>query len=83
MKTVYATVLSLMITGTQALAAGGGSEGEGLSLLATFFIAFGVLIIMFQFVPGIMLFVGMLKGLFSSAEKKQHEAVVENGEAGR
>lgn len=81
MKTVYATVLSLVITGTQALASGGSSEGEGLSLLATFFIAFGVLIIMFQFVPGIMLLFGMLKGLFSSTEKKPSEAVVENGEA--
>jgi len=72
MKTVYAILLSLVITGTQALASasGGGSEGEGLSLFATFFIAFGALIVMFQFVPGIILFVGMLKGLFSPSEKK-------------
>ena len=70
MKTAYAIVLSLMITGTQALASGGGSEGEGLSLLTTAFIALGVLIFMFQFVPGITLFFGMLKGLFSTAEKK-------------
>jgi hypothetical protein len=70
MKTAYAIILSLVITGTQALASGGGSEGEGLSLFATFFIAFGALIIMFQFVPGIILFVGMLKGLFSPADKK-------------
>jgi hypothetical protein len=70
MKTAYAIILSLVITGTQALASGGGSEGEGLILFATFFIAFGALIIMFQFVPGIILFFGMLKGLFSPADKK-------------
>ena len=80
MKTVYATILSLSITGTKALASGGGGDGEGLSLLATFFIAFGVLVVMFQFVPGIMLFFGMLKGLFSSTEKNTTEAVAGNGE---
>ena len=69
MKTASATILSLVITVTQALASGGG-DGEGLSLLATFFIAFGVLIILFQFIPGLLLFGGMLKGLFSSADKK-------------
>lgn len=73
MKAATATVLSLIITVTQALASGGG-ESEGMSLLATFFIAFGVLIVLFQFIPGIMLFGGMLKGLFSS-EKKGKEAI--------
>ncbi|QEM67609.1 hypothetical protein FO488_05215 [Geobacter sp. FeAm09] len=73
MKTVSATLLSLMITAGTALAAGGGAEGEGLSLLATFFIAFGILIVLFQFVPGIMLLVGMLKGAFSASGKKAQE----------
>lgn len=70
MKTVYATIFSVAITATQALASAGSSDGESLSLLATFFIAFGALIILFQFIPGILLFYGMLKGLFTSAEKK-------------
>lgn len=70
MKTVSATIFSLAITATQALASAGSSDGESLSLLATFFIAFGALIILFQFIPGILLFFAMLKGLFSSAEKK-------------
>ncbi len=81
MKTVYATAGSLMITGTQAVASGGGSSGEGLSLLATFFIAFGVLIVLFQFVPGVMLFVGMLKGLFSPEDKKTGEALAAGGDS--
>lgn len=73
MKTVYATVLSLIITATQALASG-GAEGEGLGLITTFFIGFGVLIVLFQFVPGLMLFGCMLKGLFSKSEKKADKA---------
>jgi uncharacterized protein YqgC (DUF456 family) len=74
MKAISATLLSLMITGTQALASAGGTNTEGMGLLATFFIAFGVLIILFQFLPGITLFVGILKGIFSS-EVRKPEAV--------
>lgn len=76
MRTVSTTLLSLMITAGAALAAGGGTEGEGMSMLATLFIAFGVMIVMFQFIPGIMLLVGMLKGIFSASEKKTHETTV-------
>jgi len=72
MRTVSATLLSLMITATRALAAGGVGESEGMGLLATFFIAFGILIVLFQFIPGIMLFVGMLKGIFSAGDEKTH-----------
>lgn len=74
MKTLYATVVALLITGTQALASGGGGDGEGLSLLATFFIAFAVMVVLFQFIPGLMLFGGMLAALFKSSEKKTDEA---------
>jgi hypothetical protein len=78
MKAMSAALLSLLITATQALASAGDANPEGIGLLATFFIAFGVLIILFQFVPGIALFVGMLKGIFSSAKKPAEEAA-ENG----
>lgn len=70
MKTIIATILSLLITATQVLAIGNAGNGETLGLLATFFIAFGILIILFQLLPGLMLFGGMIKGLFSSTEKK-------------
>jgi hypothetical protein len=63
-----------MITAGAALAAGGGTGGEGMSMMATLFIAFGVLIVLFQFIPGIMLLIGMLKGIFSASEKKTHES---------
>lgn len=77
MKAISATALSLMITATRALAAG-GVEGEGLGLLATFFIAFGVLIIVFQLIPALMMFAGMLKAIFSSGGKKSDDAIAGN-----
>jgi hypothetical protein len=71
MKVLSATTLSLMITGTQALASGGGQNSEGIGLLATFFLAFCALIILFQFIPGLTLFFGILKGIFSSANPEE------------
>jgi hypothetical protein len=73
MKIISATTLSLMITGTQALASAGGQNPEGIGLLATFFLAFGALIILFQFLPGLTLFAGILKGIFSSPATKPAE----------
>lgn len=70
MKTIIATTLSLLITATKVLAIGNTGTGEGLGLLATFLIAFGILVVLFQLLPGLMLFAGMVKGLFSSAENK-------------
>lgn len=74
MRAIYAMLTSLMITGSQALAASGTPEGEGLGFLAMLFIGFGVLIIVFQFIPGILLMFGMLKGVFSLGRKDTHEA---------
>jgi len=74
MKVLCATLLSLLITGTQALASAGGGNGEGMGLLATFFVAFGVLIILFQLIPGMALFFGMVKGIFSSEVKTPVQA---------
>ena len=78
MKVISATALALMITGTQALASAGGANTEGMGLLATFFIAFGVLIILFQFLPGVALFLGILKGIFSSEGRKPAREAIEN-----
>ena len=75
MKVICATLLSLLVTVTQALASVGGGRAEGMGLAATFFIAFGVLIVLFQFIPGIALFLGMVKGVFSSERAKPERAV--------
>ena len=76
MKAISATILSLLIAGTQALASGDAGNGEGLGFMATLFIGFGVLIILFQTVPALLLLTGMVKGLLSSADKKSAEAIV-------
>jgi hypothetical protein len=78
MKVISATTLSLMITGTQALASGGGQNPEGIGLLGTFFLAFGALIILFQFIPGLTLFFGILKGIFSSADTEEETVTYKN-----
>lgn len=78
MKTISAIIVSLLITGTHALASGNGTNGEGLGLLVTFLIAFGILVIVFQFVPGLLLFGGMIKGLFSPADKKSLRTISGN-----
>lgn len=72
MRAISAILTTLMITASQAMAAGGAPEGEGLGILAACFIGFGIMIVMFQFVPGIMLMVGMLKGIFSLGWKEEH-----------
>ena len=69
MKTLLKIVLSLLVTVSYSLASE-GTQVEGLGFMATLFIAFGVLIIMFQFIPGLLLLGGMLKGIFSPADKK-------------
>lgn len=76
MKVMYATILSLLIAGTQALASGNGGNSEGLGFMATLFIGFGVLIILFQTVPALLLLAGMVKGVLSSSDKKTSEAIV-------
>jgi len=72
MKTMYATIISLLISATYALASGNGGNGEGLGFMATLFIGFGILILVFQTIPAILLFTGLLKGLLSPADKKAH-----------
>lgn len=76
MKTSYATIAALLVPATQAMASA-DAGGEGMSLFAAVFLAFAVLIVMFQLIPGVMLFVGMLKGIFST-EKKAAESTTKS-----
>ncbi len=70
METIIPTTFSLLITATQVLANGNNGLGEGLGLTATFFIVLGILVVFCQLLPGLMLFGGMVKGLFTSVDKK-------------
>lgn len=69
MKTTVTTLLSLLLSVSCALAAE-GAEVESLGFMTTFFIAFAVLIVMFQFIPCLLLLGGMLKAIFSPRDKK-------------
>ena len=53
-------------------AATGGAAGEGSGPLVWIFLGFGVLVVMLQAVPALILFVSMLRGLFSASEKEAH-----------
>ena len=53
--------------------AAAAADTQGGSLLLTLFIGFFALIVVFQLVPAVLLFVGIIKGLFSrehGAEQK-------------
>lgn len=54
---------------TVAVAADGATTG-GTSPLTIFFLVFFALIVAFQLVPGIMLFISVLRGVFSSSRKR-------------
>ena len=64
----------MLLWGASAAYAAPGAEGESVGLLGYLFAGFFAVIIVSQLVPAVILFVGMLKGVFSSQEKR---AVVE------
>ena len=63
MKRTMTTLGALTAWATPAIAAG-GMETEGTSLITILLIGFGALIVVGQLIPGIVLFGGMVKGLF-------------------
>ena len=72
MKIISTIGLFLLVFISYALASG-GTGVEGLGPMTAFFIAFGVLIVLFQFVPGLMLFAEMLRKVFLSSARKATE----------
>jgi len=69
MKTILTTLAVTLATVSPALAAD-ASTVKGSSILLILFLGFGALIVVFQFIPGMVLFFSMLKGLFTAAPKK-------------
>jgi len=65
MKNFLKSLLVIAAAATPAFATGGATAGSGLLMSAFFGLA--ALVIVFQFVPALVLFGGMVKGLFSSA----------------
>jgi len=74
MRTLMRTVIVTLASVAPALAAN-GSEVKGISILLILFLGFAALIIVFQFIPGLVLFVSMLKGLFTQSQKKSEETL--------
>ncbi len=71
--TVRNTLLSLLGSSSMAFAAG-GPETEGSGFLLALFLGFGALIILFQTIPGLILFGSMMKGIFSAFTSKATKA---------
>ncbi len=69
MKAILTTLAVALAYATPALAAT-TNGAKGTSLLLILFLGFGALIVVFQFIPGLVLFASMLKGLFTAAPKK-------------
>jgi hypothetical protein len=69
MRTLIITILVTLGSVATALAAGDG-VANGSSILLILFLGFFALIVVFQFIPGLVLFFSMLKGIFSAAPKK-------------
>lgn len=79
MRLLAAATASLMITWTHAMASAGGTEVEGMGIAGILFVAFIVMVILFQLLPGMTLFLDIVKGLFSSkAEEHTQEGVKNN-----
>jgi hypothetical protein len=74
MRTLMGTLIVTLASVAPALAAD-GSIVKGSSILLILFLGFAALIIVFQFIPGLVLFVSMLKGLFTRSPKKAAETV--------
>ena len=68
MSTLMTALLVTLASVAPAFAAS-GSERSGISFLLILFLGFAALIIVFQFIPGLVLFVTMVKGLFTRAPK--------------
>lgn len=79
MKTTLRTIVAMLVTASAAFAAG-GAESEGNGLLVTLFLGFGALIIVFQLVPGLVLFGSMIKALFAKADAKPAMAEAEEND---
>lgn len=74
MKTILCSALVVLFGFASSAFAATEADG-GSSLLLFLFLGFFALIIVFQLVPAVILFYGMLKGLFArdeNAERTQH-----------
>ena len=62
-------IVPMVMSTTSAAYAATNAQSEGAGILTYFFIGFFALIIVSQLVPAMILFAGMVKGLFAPSEK--------------
>ena len=74
MKPIISNILALSIFSASSALAASGAENDGNGLFLSLFIGFAVVIIAFQFLPGVLMFFGMAKGLIGSAAKDEENA---------
>ena len=77
MRNFTGQVLSALAAGTTTAYAAAGAESSGPGFFTIAFLAFLAAIIAIQFIPGLILFFGLLRGIFSASTKKKASAVVE------
>lgn len=77
MRNLTGKVLLALAAGTTTAYAATGAEGSGPGFLTIAFLAFLAAIIAIQFIPGLILFFGMLRGIFSASAKKKVSAAVD------
>jgi hypothetical protein len=70
MKTTLRTITAALFAATSAFA-GTGAETEPHGILFYIFIGFGMLIVVAQLLPGLMLLGGMIKGLVTGAAHEE------------
>lgn len=75
MKNMMRGIGWMLVWGASVAYAAPGSQGESVGWLGYLFMGFFAVVIVTQLVPAAILFVGMLKGLFSVHEKKDESAM--------
>lgn len=77
MKNFTGQVLSALATGATTAYAAAGTESSGPGFMTIAFLSFLAAIIAIQFIPGLILFFGLLRGIFSASAKKKISAGAE------
>ena len=70
MKKLSGNVLLALAAGTTSAYAATGAEASAPGFLTIAFLSFLAAIIVIQFIPGLILFFGLLRGIFSASSKK-------------
>lgn len=77
MKNFAGKLLLALSVGTSTAYAAAGSESSSPGFMTIAFLGFLAVIIAIQFIPGLILFFGLLRGIFSASTKKKVSASVE------